>query len=81
MGYTPKVEWVEGPNHLPAVAMQISELDKIRNNALEQIARAQNVMIRIGLTIVCLLRTYVSPLSLSAVSSHVVVLLLILGSV
>jgi hypothetical protein len=38
-------------------------------------------MIRIGLTIVCLFRTYVSPLSLSAVSSHVVVLLLILGSV
>jgi hypothetical protein len=38
-------------------------------------------MIRIGLTIVCLLRMYVSLLSLSAVSSHVVVLLLILGSV
>jgi hypothetical protein len=44
MGYTPKVEWVEGPNHLPAVAMRISELDKIRNSALEQIARAQKVM-------------------------------------
>jgi hypothetical protein len=29
----------------------------------------------------CLLRTYVSPLSLSAVSSHVLVSLLILGSV
>jgi hypothetical protein len=42
---------------------------------------ASTVMIRIGLTIVCLLRMYVSPLSLSAVSSHVVVLLLILGSV
>jgi hypothetical protein len=40
-----------------------------------------HVMIRIGLTIVCLLRMYVSPLSLSAVSSHVVVLLLILGPV
>jgi hypothetical protein len=38
-------------------------------------------MFRIGLTIVCLLRTYVSPLSLSAVSSHVLVSLLILGSV
>jgi hypothetical protein len=37
-------------------------------------------MIRIGLTIVFLLRTYVSPLSLSVVSSHVVVSLLILGS-
>jgi hypothetical protein len=44
MGHMPKVEWVEGPNHLPAVAMRISELDKIRNNALEQIARAQKVM-------------------------------------
>jgi hypothetical protein len=39
------------------------------------------VMFRIGLTFVCLSRTYVSPLSSSAVSSHVVVLLLILGSV
>jgi hypothetical protein len=44
MGYTLKVEWVEGPNHLPAVAMRILELDKIRNSALEQIARAQKVM-------------------------------------
>jgi hypothetical protein len=41
-------------------------------------------MFRIGLTYwtydCCLLRTYVSPLSLSAVSSHVLVSLLILGS-
>jgi hypothetical protein len=44
MGYTPKVEWVEGPNHLPAVTMRLSELDNIRNSALEQIARAQKVM-------------------------------------
>jgi hypothetical protein len=29
MGYMPKVEWVEGPNHLPAVAMQLSELNNI----------------------------------------------------
>jgi hypothetical protein len=29
MGYTPEVEWVEGPNHLPAVAMRLSELDNI----------------------------------------------------
>jgi hypothetical protein len=39
------------------------------------------VTFRIELTIVFLLRTYVSPLSLSAVSSHVLVSLLILGSV
>jgi hypothetical protein len=38
-------------------------------------------MIRIGLTIVCLLHTYVSLLSLSAVSGHVLVSLLILGLV
>jgi hypothetical protein len=44
MGYTPKVEWVEGPNHLPTVKMRITELDKIRDGALEQIARAQKVM-------------------------------------
>jgi hypothetical protein len=44
MGYTPKVEWVEGPNHLPTVKMRITELDKIRDNALEQIARAQKAM-------------------------------------
>jgi hypothetical protein len=37
-------------------------------------------MFRVELTIVCLFHTYVSPLSLSAVSSHVLVLLLILGS-
>jgi hypothetical protein len=44
MGYTPKVEWVEGPNHLPTVKMRITELDKIRDGVLEQIARAQKVM-------------------------------------
>jgi hypothetical protein len=40
-----------------------------------------DVTFRVGLTIVCLFRTYVSPLSLSAVSSHVLVSLLILGPV
>jgi hypothetical protein len=44
MGYMPKVEWVEEPNHLPAVTMRLLELDNIRNSTLEQIARAQKVM-------------------------------------
>jgi hypothetical protein len=47
------------------------------------IVRKKGVMLCfvLDLLIDCLLRTYVSPLSLSAVSSHVLVLLLILGSV
>jgi hypothetical protein len=57
--------------------MRVSQDERVWNSSYQ----LAHVMFRIGLTVVCLLRTYVSPLSLSAVSSHVLVSLLILGSV
>jgi hypothetical protein len=56
-------------------------------SVLSMLSQAPTILVtfRIGFTYwtydYCLLRTYVSPLSLSAVSSHVLVSLLILGSV
>jgi hypothetical protein len=44
MGYTPRIEWVEGPSHLPTVTMRLSELKNIRDSALQQIIKAQKVM-------------------------------------
>jgi hypothetical protein len=44
MGYTPRIEWVEGPSHLPTVTMRLSELNNIRDSALQQIVKAQKVM-------------------------------------
>jgi hypothetical protein len=41
MGYTPRIEWVEGPSHLPTVTMRLSELNNIRDSALQQIVKAQ----------------------------------------
>ena len=45
MGYTPRVEWPKKPNmgRTPSVEAQISELNKLRDNAMQAIVRAQEV--------------------------------------
>jgi hypothetical protein len=81
-------EWVRGAQQQQQIYLQVRSIlgerlnqGKPPTNRNQNRTQEQCVMIRIELTIVCLLRTHVSPLSLSAVSSHVVVSLLILGSV
>jgi hypothetical protein len=46
MGYTPQVNWLSIPSQVPAVTAQIEELDKIRDNTLKAIAKAQADMRR-----------------------------------
>jgi hypothetical protein len=46
MGYTPQVNWSSIPSQVPAVMAQIEELDKIRDDALKAIAKAQADMRR-----------------------------------
>ena len=45
MGYTPRVEWPKKPNmgHTPTVEAQISELNKLHDNAMKAIVRVQEV--------------------------------------
>ena len=44
MGYTPQIELVEKPGSVPLVAERLEELQKIRQEALEKIVKAQKVM-------------------------------------
>ena len=44
MGYTPTLEWSRQPSPVPLVTSRLSELEKIRNEALENIERAQKAM-------------------------------------
>jgi hypothetical protein len=46
MGYMPQVNWLSIPSQVPAVTAQIEELDKIRDNTLKAIAKAQADMRR-----------------------------------
>jgi hypothetical protein len=46
MGYMPQVNWSSIPSQVPAVTARIEELDKIRDDALKAIAKAQADMRR-----------------------------------
>jgi hypothetical protein len=46
MGYMPQVNWSSIPSQVPAVTARIEELDKIRDDALRAIAKAQEDMRR-----------------------------------
>jgi hypothetical protein len=46
MGYMPQVNWSSIPGQVPAVTARIEELDKIRDNTLRAIAKAQADMRR-----------------------------------
>jgi hypothetical protein len=39
MGYTPRIEWVEGPSHLPTVTMRLSELNNIRDSHYNKLSK------------------------------------------
>jgi hypothetical protein len=44
MGYTPQVEWTVKPSLVPTVTARLLELNKLQDNALQMIAKAQKVM-------------------------------------
>ena len=44
MRYTPQIELVEKPRSVPSVAERLEELQKIRQEALQKIVKAQKVM-------------------------------------
>ena len=44
MGYTPQIELIEKQGLVPSVAKRLEELQKIRQEALEKIVKAQKVM-------------------------------------
>jgi hypothetical protein len=44
MGYLPQVEWKTKPSPVPNVSARLADLEKIRDNTLRQIVKAQKVM-------------------------------------
>ena len=44
MGYTPTLEWSSEPSPVPSVTSRLSELEKIRDEALKNVERAQKAM-------------------------------------
>ena len=44
MGYTPTLEWSSEPSPVPSVTARLSELEKIRDEALRNIERVQKAM-------------------------------------
>ena len=44
MGYTPTLEWSREPSPVPLVTSRLSELEKIQDEALGNIERAQKAM-------------------------------------
>ena len=44
MGYTPTLEWSRNPSPVPLVTSRLSELEKIRDEALGNIEKAQKAM-------------------------------------